>query len=237
MAAEPNENQTMIDKRYYAAGATWENDIHRSLRRSRSAAWIVTAFMGIVTLLSLTGLVMLLPLKQFEPYMVMVDKTTGYLEVARALQPGNMSQNEAVTAANLVRFIRARETYDPREIKLNYELAQLYSSDKASEELVRAFSPSNPNALNKIYGRDSTVAVTIKSVSLLARNTAQVRFSTETKRNNSTPIIAHWVGILQFRYTTTPLKNEWRFDNPLGFQVISYRRDQESAPTAGAATQ
>ncbi|WP_219340758.1 VirB8/TrbF family protein, partial [Escherichia fergusonii] len=24
------------------------------------------------------------------------------------------------------------------------------------------------------------------------------------------------------------VKNEWRFENPLGFQVTSYRRDQET---------
>jgi type IV secretion system protein VirB8 len=39
--------------------------------------------------------------------------------------------------------------------------------------------------------------------------------------------------VVKFRYTSTPVKNEWRFDNPLGFQVTDYRRDQESAPTAG----
>jgi type IV secretion system protein VirB8 len=33
---------------------------------------------------------------------------------------------------------------------------------------------------------------------------------------------------VRFRYTDTPIKNEWRFDNPLGFQVYDYRRDQET---------
>jgi type IV secretion system protein VirB8 len=31
------------------------------------------------------------------------------------------------------------------------------------------------------------------------------------------------------------MRNEWRFDNPLGFQVIEYRRDQETVP-AGRPT-
>ena len=41
--------------------------------------------------------------------------------------------------------------------------------------------------------------------------------------------------MIRFRYTTSPLKNEYRFDNPLGFQVTDYRRDQESLPDAPAA--
>ncbi|TJW48148.1 MAG: type IV secretion system protein, partial [Mesorhizobium sp.] len=70
------------------------------------------------------------------------------------------------------------------------------------------------------------------SVSLLNRNTASVRFATTTRRENSSTA-DNWVAVIKFRYTSTPLKNEWRFDNPLGFQVTDYRRDQESAPTAG----
>jgi len=40
------------------------------------------------------------------------------------------------------------------------------------------------------------------------------------------------------RYTNEPMKNEWRFDNPLGFQVIEYRKDQESVipATTGPTT-
>lgn len=223
-----------VDSQYYQAGETWEKDVHRSLRRSRTAAWIVTAFMIAIALLSLGTLFLLLPLKQFEPYMVVVDKTTGFTEISRSLRQSQLTTTErdALTTANLVRYIKARETYDPTNIKANYELAQLLSTATPSADLVKAYSPSNPRSLDKIYGRTTRVSVNIKSVSLLNASTASVRFSTETKKDNSSQI-NHWVGILKFRYTSVPMRNDWRFDNPLGFQVIEYRRDQE---TPGAAT-
>lgn len=233
-ASIPAETGQVVDQRYYQAGATWEDDTHRSLRRSRTLAWLVSGAASIVAGLSLLTLVLILPLKQFEPYVIEVDKTTGYLEVARALKPGDLSQNEAVTAANLVRYIRARETYDAREIKQNYDLAQLYSAGTAARDLTWAYTPSNAQSLDKLYGRNVTVSVDVKSVSLLNSTTASVRFSTTTRRENSSTT-DNWVAVVKFRYTTTPIKNEWRFDNPLGFQVMEYRRDQESAPTAGSA--
>ncbi|RWA97723.1 MAG: type VI secretion protein [Mesorhizobium sp.] len=233
-ASIPAETGQLVDQRYYRAGATWEDDTHRSLRRSRTLAWLVSGAASVVAGLSLLTLVLILPLKQFEPYVIEVDKTTGYLEVARALKPGDLSQNEAVTAANLVRYIRARETYDAREIKQNYDLAQLYSTGSASRDLTWAYTPSNAQSLDKLYGRNVTISVDVKSVSLLNSMTASVRFSTTTHRENSSTT-DNWVAVVKFRYTTTPIKNEWRFDNPLGFQVIEYRRDQESAPTAGSA--
>lgn len=228
----PEEKGDLVDRAYYKAGVTWEDDTHRSLRRSRTLAWIVSGVSAVVAVLSLLTLVLILPLKQFEPYVVEVDKTTGYLEIARALKPGDLSQNEAVTAANLVRYIRARETYDVHEIKANYDLAQLYSTGAASKDLTWLYTPSNPQSLDKLYGRNVSITVNVKSVSLLNRSTASVRFSTTTRRDN-TSTTDNWVAVVKFRYTSTPVKNEWRFDNPLGFQVTDYRRDQESAPTAG----
>ena len=180
MSNAPTETG-LVDQHYYQQGKSWEDDTHRRLRRSRTFAWLLTGVFGVIALLSLVALVLLFPLKQYEPYMVAVDKTTGHLEIARALKPGDLSQDEAVTAANLVRYIRARETYDPRMIKSNFDLAQLYSTGAAADDLVREFTPSNPNSRDKRYGMDTTIAVTVKSVSFLNRTTATVRLSTELR--------------------------------------------------------
>jgi type IV secretion system protein VirB8 len=64
--------------------------------------------------------------------------------------------------------------------------------------------------------------------------TAAVRFIT-IRTNERERVEEHWAGNVRFRYSGEPMKNEWRWDNPLGFQVIEYRRDQETvAPIAGA---
>lgn len=192
---------------------------------------MLTGVSGVIAILSLSTLVLILPLKQYEPYMVAVDKTTGYLEIARALKPGGLASDEAVTTANIVRYIRARETYDPRMIKTNFDLARLLSTETAASDLEKEFTPSNSKSKDKVYGSDTQIAANVKSVSFLNQTTATVRFSTEEKRQNSIRR-EHWVSVVKFRYTTTPMKNEYRFDNPLGFQVTEYRRDQESLPDA-----
>jgi type IV secretion system protein VirB8 len=192
---------------------------------------MLTGVSSVIAILSLSAVVLVLPLKQYEPYMVVVDKTTGYLEIARALNPGGLASDEAVTTANIVRYMRARETYDPRMIKTNFDLAQLLSTGVAASDLEKEFTPSNSKSKDKVYGTDTQISANVKSVSFLNKTTATVRFSTEEKRQNSIRR-EHWVSVVKFRYTTTPMKNEYRFDNPLGFQVTEYRRDQESLPDA-----
>jgi type IV secretion system protein VirB8 len=219
-----------VDPRYYADGATWERDIARRNRNSRALAWIVAAVMAIVAVGALGTLALLVPLKTYEPYMVVVDKTTGFVEVKRPMAEGPLSQDEAVTTFNVVRYIKARETYDPKALKDNFDLAQLLATGDAARELTEIYSPANSNNPVKIFGTNTVVSVNIKSVTFPNNRTALARFSTEEK--SSTNIVTrNWVSLVRFRYTSAPMRNEWRFDNPLGFQVLEYRRDQETAPS------
>ncbi|MEH6952995.1 VirB8/TrbF family protein (plasmid) [Nitrobacter sp. NHB1] len=221
-----------VDPRYYADGATWERDIARRNRNSRALAWIVAAVMAIVALGALGTLALLVPLKTYEPYMVVVDKTTGFVEVKRPMAEGPLTQDEAVTTFNVVRYIKARETYDPKALKDNFDLAQLLATGDAARELTEIYSPANPSNPVKLQGANTVIAVNIKSVTFPNNRTALARFSTEEK--SSTNIITrNWVSLVRFRYTSAPMRNEWRFDNPLGFQVLEYRRDQETAPSPG----
>ena len=87
-------------------------------------------------LLSLLAVVLMLPLKSFEPYVVTVDQTTGYIEVKSGLtRPANLTEQQAVTQANVVRYIRNREGYDPYAIEENFGIAALLSTGDAAREL------------------------------------------------------------------------------------------------------
>lgn len=220
-----------VDPRYYAESATWEHDIARRNRNSRALAWIVAAVMTLVALTALAIVALLVPLKTYEPYMVVVDKSTGFVEVKRPMAEGPLTQDEAITMFNVVRYIKARETYDPRALKDNFELAQLLATGDAARELAELYSPSNPKNPVKLFGAHTEVTVGIKSVTFPNKHTAFVRFATEEKSATDT-VTRNWVALVRFRYTSAPMRNEWRFENPLGFQVLEYRRDQETLPSA-----
>ena len=221
-----------VDPRYYAEGATWEHDIARRNRNSRALAWIVASVMTVVAVVALGTLALLVPLKTYEPYMIVVDKTTGFAEVKRPMAEGPLTQDEAVTTFNVVRYVKARETYDPKALKDNFDLAQLLATGEAARDLADLYAPANPRNPLKLYGVGTEIAVTVKSVTFPNNRTALVRFSTEEKSATSVTT-RDWVSLVRFRYTAAPMRNQWRFDNPLGFQAVEYRRDQETAPSPG----
>ncbi|TPK72133.1 type VI secretion protein [Mesorhizobium sp. B2-4-15] len=219
---------------YFQDGDVWEHEILRHARRSSRIAWFFTLIFAAFALLGLLAVVLMLPLKSFEPYVVEVDKNTGYIEVKSGLtKASTLSGQEAVTQANIVRYIRNREGYDPFAIEEYFGIAALLSTGEAARDLQTRFSAANPKNPAKVNGLLKRVLVDIKSVSFPNDSTAIVRFST-TEKSETESIDRHWISVVRFRYTETPLKNEWRFENPLGFQVYSYRRDQETV-TPGSA--
>lgn len=232
--ATSTESAPKLDPRYFADGITWEHDLARRNRNSRAIAWIIATIMTVVALASLGTLALLVPLKTYEPYMVVVDRATGFVEVKRPMAEGPLTQDEAVTTFNVVRYIKARETYDPRALKDNFDLAQLLATGDAARELTEIYSPANPQNPVKIFGSNTEVTVSVKSVTFPNNRTALVRFSTDEKTATSITT-RNWVSLVRFRYTSAPMRNEYRFDNPLGFQVLEYRRDQETAPSPGTA--
>ncbi len=218
---------------YFQDGERWEHEIVRKAKRSRALAWFVTTIFGAITVLSLLALVMLVPLKSFEPYIVTVDRNTGYIEVKTGLsRPANLAEQQAITQANIVRYIRAREGYDPYAIEENFGIAALLSTAEAARELQELYSTANPQNPARRYGRLKKLLVDIKSVTFPNASTSIVRFST-TEKSDTDSIVRHYISVVRFRYTDTPATNEWRFENPLGFQVYDYRRDQETVTPEG----
>ena len=76
---------------YFQDGQIWEGDIVRLSKRSARIAWAVAITAIVISLLALISLVLLVPLKTFEPYLVMVDKNTGYVEVKTTVDTNTTS--------------------------------------------------------------------------------------------------------------------------------------------------
>ncbi|WP_107678028.1 virB8 family protein [Agrobacterium sp. LAD9] len=216
---------------YFQQGSVWEQDAIRTQTRSKRLAWFIALISSTACIIALLALAGLTPLKRFEPYLVLVDKNTGYIEVKTARDTDydalSLTERQAVTQANVVRFIRMREGYDPLMISENFGTAALLSTGDAARELQELYSATNPKNPAKIYGKNKRVSVDVKSVTFLNDSTAQARFSV-TERSDTEQVTRHYVSVLRYRYTSAPSTNAWMFENPLGFQIYSYRRDQET---------
>jgi type IV secretion system protein VirB8 len=204
----------------------WFYDRYQSARVNGNR-WFVTAIVfGAIACLAVVALIALMPLKAVQAFLVEVNNASGEVRVLKPFDVAEFGSSDAVAKAFLARYVISRETYDPQDLKENYQAVRLMSDPAEGLRVDTQLSPTNPASPLNRYQTHTIRTVRVKSVSFLNRRTAQVRFtSTETMRTSKRENA--WVAIVSFRFVNLPETEEERFINPLGFQVTAYRLDQE----------
>ncbi|HEX8667996.1 MAG TPA: VirB8/TrbF family protein [Allosphingosinicella sp.] len=216
---------------YYAEAESWARDRQEALRSSRRVAWIVAGAALFVAVLEAIALIVLTPLKTVEPYTLLVDRHTGFVQALEPLDPARVSGDAALTQSFLVQYVIARESFDIDTVHANYQKVGLWSAETARQTYVSAMQVSNPDSPLVRYPRTSVVETRVKSVSPVGRNVAMVRFETQRRdAGGQTEPPRAWVAVIRYRYSGEPMRLEDRFVNPLGFEVLRYRKDAEALP-------
>jgi type IV secretion system protein VirB8 len=221
---------------YYREADSWATDQQDALRASRRIAWIIAAAAVVVAVFEAVALVFLAPLKTVVPYTLMVDRNTGYVQALKPIDANTIAPDAALTQSFLVQYVIARESFDINELQASYRKVTVWSIDQARTDYVTSMQYANPGSPLARYPRTTTIATRVRSVSPLGGKAALVRFETQRRDAGGQAMPPRfWVAVIRYQFSTGPLSMEDRFLNPLGFQVVGYRRDAESAPTVGDA--
>lgn len=218
---------------YYREAGSWAADQSAQLRKSRRTAWIVAGAAATVAVVEGLALLVLTPLKTVEPYTLLVDRTTGYVEALAPLAADQITPDQALIQSMLAQYVLAREGYDRATLQTDYRRVGLWSAEQARADYLALMQPSNLDSPLTRYPDATVIQTRVKSVSPLDGQSALVRF--ETVRRDSGGAAQPpmpWVTVVRYRFSGEPMAVEDRYLNPLGFQVISYRRDAEAPEPA-----
>lgn len=227
----------MSDRReYFDKADSWSTDVRAQAARVQRIAWIAAGIATSVAALEAVALAMLVPLKTVEPVTLLVDRQTGFVQALDPANPGRITANDALNRALLAQYVIAREGFDRATISADYRKVALWSAAGARSSYLNQLPAANPESPFNRYSPGSVVAVRVKSVSQLAAGLALVRFDTLVEDQNGNPPEARpWISTVRYRYVGAPMSFEDRLVNPLGFQVLSYKRDAEAVGQPSAA--
>jgi type IV secretion system protein VirB8 len=221
---------------YYREADSWATDQQDALRASRRIAWIIAAAAVMIAVFEAMALVFLAPLKTVVPYTLMVDRNTGYVQALKPIDANTIAPDAALTQSFLVQYVIARESFDINELQTSYRKVTLWSIDQARTDYVTSMQYANPGSPLARYPRTTTVTTRVRSISPLGGKAALVRFETQRRDAGGQAMPPrYWVAVIRYQFSTGPLSMEDRFLNPLGFQVVGYRHDAESAPVPSDA--
>jgi type IV secretion system protein VirB8 len=216
---------------YFNRAESWALDSCKTADRSRRVAWTVAGAAAGVAMLEAAAIAMMMPLKTVQPITLLVDRQTGFVQALDPVHPRPVAADEALTQSFLAQYVAAREGFDRATVSADYRRVGLWSAGPARSSYLAEMPASNPGSPLRRYPAGAVVSVRVKSVSKLNESTALVRFDTVRQdRNGPTETAQPWVATVRYRFTDAPMQMEDRLVNPLGFQVVGYRRDAEAPP-------
>jgi type IV secretion system protein VirB8 len=225
-------------------GVNFEVTIADLARRSERRAWMVAFIAVCVCVILAGGYMYMLPLKEKVPYIVMADAYTGTSSVSRITDDvvnRRITASEAINRSNITHFILARESFDVTMISLrDWATVLTMASPNIAKAYTDLHSQANPNAPYKTYGRDRAIRVKILSIVLIGGDDgttpkgATVRFNrvVYNKVSGQTVPLDSKIATIAFAYKPNlKMDDQYRVENPLGFQVTDYRVDNDYGDT------
>ena len=220
---------------YYRQAESWADDRAAGASRERRLGWIVAAVLGLTALLEAVALVVLLPLKTVEPYTLLVDRQTGYVQQLKPLERQFITPDKALVRSFLAQYVIARESFDIDALKDTYRKVALWSAGEARGQYLTGMQATNPSSPLAQLPRRALLNVEIRSVSSLGPDTALVRFGTvRTDPGGQPRQTGIWAAVVKYRFSGEAMIAADRLVNPLGFQVLRYDRNAELEPVLAA---
>ena len=215
----------------YDNAITYEANRQLDLIRSRKTAWIVASISIILATLSILTIFLMMPLKTVVPYVIKENVMTGETRIVTMLDKKTLSTDEATDKFFASDYVKKREQYYYNILAKDYYQVLLYSDNNVQKEYQSIYA--GEQGRDKILSNNFKVEVEILSVVLSQSSGTQIA----TVRSKVTTLDLHSAtkGVSSFITSTLAyefqpdkeMREEDRLINPLGYTVLTYRKDRE----------
>ena len=217
---------------YLTEAASWDADRVAMQRRSARTAWWVAGGGWVCALTVAIALMLLMPLKRVEPFVIRVDNTTGLVDVV-PVYTGNEPMPEAVTRYFLDHYVTVCERFNFATAESDYAECGAFHTAQRNAAWYAAWNKTNPQSPLNLYKDGTTIRSQVTSVSFFTRSDgvtdlAQVRyFKGQRQAGSAEETRSYWIASIRYTFaapSTDPQVRRW---NPLGFKIIDFRPESE----------
>jgi type IV secretion system protein VirB8 len=227
---------------YFRESTSWDDDRVAEAHRSARVAWRVAGAGWVCAVTGGASLLLLMPLKRVEPFVVRVDNTSGIVDVV-PVYAGDATIDQAVTRYFVTHYITICERFNFETAESDYEGCGAFHAAQRNQAWSTLWSKNNPVSPLNVHKDGSTVRAQVESVSFFQRGNgvsdlAQVRYvKAERQGSGAAEHLTHWIATLQYVYTAVSKDPRVRRWNPLGFKIVELVSEPEVLATTAATTQ
>jgi type IV secretion system protein VirB8 len=225
---------------YFREAAGWDADRLQQVQRTARRAWQAAGAGWICALALAVSLIVLMPLKRVDPFLVRVDSTTGIVDVV-PVYAGKAGLEQSVTRYFLSHYLSVCERFNFSTAESDYEECGAFHSAQRNQAWYALWNPSNPASPLNVHKDGSSVRVQVEAVSFFERasgvtDLAQVRYlKAERQGSGADERLSHWIATIQYAYGAPSRDPRVRRWNPLGFKVVELSTEPEAVLEPAAA--
>jgi type IV secretion system protein VirB8 len=224
--------KSLVLEEYFREAESWDADRSARFRRSAAVAWWVASAGWVCAVACALCLLVLMPLKRVDPFVVRVDNTTGIVDVV-PVYAGGAVKEEAITRYFLMHYLTVCERFNFATAESDYEECGAFHSAQRNQAWYAMWTASNPASPLNIYKDGSSVRVQVTAVTFFTRasglsDLAQVRYLKALRQGSGADEkITHWVATIQYAYADPAKDPKTRRWNPLGFKIVDFKSEPE----------
>lgn len=227
------ENKARINPGQNAIKATknWYTERYDNLIVQRNLLFLLVIISLIIVITSIFAVIKVSTSKTFDPFVIEIEKDTGAAKVVNPTSDKQLTGDESLARYFMSKYLRARETYNPADFDDMTKTVRIFSDRQVFRQYLGFIRDDLNNPILR-YSNENSTFLNIKSWSKLSNNTDQnirymVRFSVH--ETTGARRVFHKIAVIEFKYNSMELSADEMDINPLGFQVISYRVDNDNS--------
>lgn len=205
----------------------WYEERADKLIVQRNLLIILLIILSIFMVISTLVIAFVVKSKQFDPFVIQLDDTTGRASVVELISSPVLTADESLTRYFIKKYLNARETYNFVDFTtLARTTIRLLSTSNVFYGYLGYIRDKNNDPSLK-YQENNTTYLVVKSWSKIASDKYIVRFSVNETTGNQT--VYNKIAVVSYAYVPMQLTDSELDINPVGFQVNGYRVDDDNS--------
>ncbi|MCP5369764.1 MAG: virB8 family protein [Rickettsiaceae bacterium] len=205
----------------------WYQERYDNILVQRNLLFLVLLLLVIFSIVSVGVIAYIVNAKKFDPFVIQIDDTTGVAQVVNPASSNVINGNDALAQYFIKKYVIARETYNPVDFDTEARQTIRLLSTPRIFTSYRGYIRNEAVNPQVKYGQKNTTYLLLKSWSKLSDNKYIMRFS--INETDGARKVYNKIAIVSFEYVAMELSEKDREINPIGFQVIDYRVDDDNS--------
>lgn len=196
------------------------------VKQERNRAYLLISVLVIMLILTVVSIMVLSTIRTVIPVVSVLD-ANGHVVKQTVVSKENMMAKDSFVESQVYSFMMYCNTFDPQWRQHYSDLCRLHATEEVASQYDRETSSDNPDNPYYLIGKHGRRYPKITGMTKLDAGTYQVAFQSITEQSGGEQKVAFYTALVRYVFTAKPLALGDRWENPLGFAAVAYRKDQE----------